>query len=196
MTGRPQGGLRTGHRGRTWACADQDQPNPGRLSQILPARHCAACLRHAGQLHLVAADPHAARPAPLEVQGRPPPVHHARGQWLPVMAGDIAFKRISAIPSPGIATAAARSQPLGSCLSLTGEPRRARCAERHTADSARGSRKRPEQSRHHALGLLSEARAAEVWPGACWLAGHFVTVSGHGGTGRWRTATGMTPGSR
>jgi hypothetical protein len=51
----------------------------------------------------------AARTAPLELKGRPPPVHHAHRQWLRVETDEIEFKRIAAIRSSDIATAAARS---------------------------------------------------------------------------------------
>jgi hypothetical protein len=43
-------------------------------------------LQHAGQLHLMAAHPHAARTAPLEMDRRPPPVRHPTGRWLPITA--------------------------------------------------------------------------------------------------------------
>ena len=63
-------------------------------------RHAVAKqhLRHAGQLHLVAGDPHAEGTAPLEMEGRPPPVHHPTGRWLPITAGEIELRRIAAIP--------------------------------------------------------------------------------------------------
>ena len=51
---------------------DQAPPGHTRLGQLLQARRGQEHVHHAGQLRLVASHPHAAGPAPLEMEGRPP----------------------------------------------------------------------------------------------------------------------------
>ncbi|CCH79824.1 hypothetical protein BN12_60030 [Nostocoides japonicum T1-X7] len=59
-------------------CADQAQPDHARLVQLLQARGGQAHLPRAIPLRVVARGPVAAHAAPLEVEGRPPTVHHPR----------------------------------------------------------------------------------------------------------------------
>ena len=58
--------------------ADQAQPDHARLVQLFQTRGLQAHPAHAGPLRLVAGGPMAADAAPLEMEGRPPPVHHPR----------------------------------------------------------------------------------------------------------------------
>src|SRR5215217_3075806 len=58
--------------------ADPTQPGHARLDQLLPACRLQAHPQPPVPLCVVAGDPGAAGPAPLDVEGRPPPVHHPR----------------------------------------------------------------------------------------------------------------------
>ena len=56
--------------------ADPAQPDHARLGQLLQARRLQTHTQQPGPLRVVAGGPVAAQAAPLEVEGRPPPVHH------------------------------------------------------------------------------------------------------------------------
>ena len=94
--------------------ADPAQPDHARLGQLLPACRLQTHPQPPGPLRVVAGDPVAADPAPLEVEGRPPPVHHPR------TAGGNRSRRTGSncstshrYRSPGTATGATRSPTPG-----------------------------------------------------------------------------------
>ena len=76
-----------------------------RLNQIM--RGWANYFQHAvckhtfstpGPLRVVAGDPVAADAAPLDVEGRPPPVHHPDGRWQPITADGIELFNLASVP--------------------------------------------------------------------------------------------------
>ncbi len=94
--------------------ADQAEPGHARLGQLLPARRRQEHLRHAGQLRLVAGDPHAeghgtAGGGRTSAAGSPPPPGGGcrSRRARPSCGGSRRYR------SPGTATAAARSPAPG-----------------------------------------------------------------------------------
>ncbi|MFF4803396.1 group II intron maturase-specific domain-containing protein [Streptomyces sp. NPDC001351] len=86
MADRPFWSLKAKIRAITGRTSQQDlAPVLIRLTQLMRGwanyfkRGRQACLRQARRLRVVAADPHAAGPSPLELGRRPPPVHHPHG---------------------------------------------------------------------------------------------------------------------
>jgi hypothetical protein len=62
----------------------QDQPDPARLDELLPARRLQAHLESAPLLRELASDQVASQTAPLEVEPVPPPIHHSQRGMAPI----------------------------------------------------------------------------------------------------------------
>jgi RNA-directed DNA polymerase len=113
-------------------------------AKLLPARRREGHLQHVGQLHLVEADPHADRTAPLEVDGRPTPIHHCYRQMVTDQRHERRASPDRRNPDHTIPVASDEDpQPLvPDRQRLTTRPWRAGCVERRTSGSARGPEKR------------------------------------------------------
>ena len=91
------------------------------------------------------------------MEGRPPPVHHPSGRWLPITAGEIELRPIAAIPVTRYRYRGSQiPNPYGLQPRLTAKtvesPLR---REAHGGFGERSGETDREQSRHRAPGLLS-----------------------------------------
>ena len=92
----------------------QAQPDHARLGQLLQARGLQTHPQPPGPLRVVAGGPVAADTAPLDVEGRPPPVHHPRRAVETDHGGrDRTCSTPHRYRSPGTATGATRSPTPG-----------------------------------------------------------------------------------
>ena len=129
--------------------ADPAQPDHARLGQLLPACRLQTHAQSPAPLRLVPDDPLAAQAAPLEVEGRPPPVHHTH--W----AVDSRSRRTGSSCSTSAAVPVTRYRYRGNkipnpwpCTTTPdgSRPWRARCVETRTPGSASGLGKRTESN--------------------------------------------------